>query len=140
MNHVFFRALLVSVPRFLLLMGFLAGLQWVEWSPLPAWTGVVLAYALHFSLTYLAARWVFARHSPTSHDVWATAIILVAMELLLEGLALMLFMRADLSDVLRQYGWVSLVIIAMYVLATVGAAARATRVHVKQVMPEGLEG
>lgn len=140
MNHVFFRAILASVPRFFILIVALAGLQWVEWSPLPVWTGIVVAYALHFIVTYAAARWVFLRHPPTAYDTIATAILFVVAELLFEGGAFYFFTHADLTDVFRQYGWVSLIIVALYVLATVGASARARRVQVKQGLPEGLEG
>ena len=62
---LFLRAILLTVPRFIVILSLVSGLNRLDVSPLPEWTIAVSAYALHFLITFFFGYWAMRKIMPS---------------------------------------------------------------------------
>ncbi|MDO8618218.1 MAG: hypothetical protein Q7N87_05035 [Candidatus Uhrbacteria bacterium] len=136
---IFLRALLLTIPRFLILIAVLSALQNIEVSPLPNWTLILVAYLLHFLITYLFAVWSFGKRIPRWHHGLMVALIFVVFGTALEGGLFVYSQGGRFTNLLENYRWQSLYIVVLYALAVFFAAYRVKRKQIHEALPEGME-
>jgi len=132
------RALIASVPRFLIIMALLNAVLYFETSPLPeALTYLVLAYLIHFGATYLAGAWIFAKHRPEWLEIGAITLFVLVFGTFLEIAAYVSIFKRSWSIAFSSYTWESLIVILVYAAAVVLAGWRARMKH-PSIVPEGI--
>lgn len=140
MTKFIFRVLYITLVRFFVLTALLTSLLYFDASPLPQdATIVALSYLLHALVTFLFARWVFAkRTSPTWAEAGIVSAIFVIVGTLFELGLRIAITGSSLISALKNFTWQSLLIVIIYVLA-VYAAAWQTRVRrARRTHTEGL--
>ncbi len=137
--RLFLRAIFLEVPRHLVLLLTLAGIENFDFSPLPAWTAIVVAYILEFLITFFFAEWVFLHRVPRFKETILVSVVFVVFGTALEAGLYFLFTNASWRMLWGSYSWQSLYIVALYVFSVWMAAWHMRRTKVKAALPEGLE-
>lgn len=120
---LFLRAILITVPRFILIVGMVIGLNRLDISPLPEWGITVLAYVLHFLITFLCGLWALRGEARS----WAQIVGVAAMFLVVGTLwemGLYAWMTdSGLWEMIKNLGRQSVYLLAMYFVAVLLAGA-----------------
>ena len=121
-----FRTFFLTLFRLFVIMTILIALQNFDFSPLPEWTAIVVAYLAHFGVTWFFAAWAFWKQYPSTRDVVTVSVIFLVIGTALEaGLYFVLNPYGTLQGLLHNYQWQSLIIVAIYLAAILFAAFRA---------------
>lgn len=136
---LFFRVFLLALPRFIILMVILIGLNQIDFSPLPAWTMLVIAYLAHFVVTYFFANWAFHKHRPNMKQALLVGGTFIIWGSMLEALLFIVLQGGRTNHLWDNYHWQSLYIVALYILAVAFSAYHMRRHYVKTELAEGLE-
>ena len=137
---LFLRALLLTIPRFIVLLGLLLALENFDVSPFPIWTLTVTAYLIHFFVTYFFAIWTFGKRVPQWSHALTVVLTFVIFGTSLEAGVFLISQKGDVSDLWRNYHWQSLYIIFVYAIAIFLAMYRVRHKRVREALPEGMEG
>lgn len=140
MTRLVIKTLLISLLRFVAIMGLVIFVQHFEVSPLPDWTLTLFAYLMQILITYLAARWVFRKRTPGTRETIVVAAMFVLLEILYESGLYLYLTDYYWSGLPGNFQWPTLLISALYVVTVAGAAWQARKKNIIQVMPEGMEG
>lgn len=124
---LFLRALLFSIPRFLIIIIALFGIDRFDFSPLPVWTALAVSYAVHFFVTYLFAVWTFGKRAPSASGTVTVCLTFLIWGAVLESAAYLFLMHATFRQLLATYRLQALPVFAMYLIAILLAAWRTKR-------------
>ena len=127
---LFLRAILLTVPRFIVILALVIGLNHLDVSPLPEWTIAITAYALHFLITFLFGYWAMRNIMPSLGQVFMVAGIFLLFGVLWEVGLYTWMTQSTFTDVLSGFSRESLWLLCIYAVATLlsGAYARQARV------------
>lgn len=132
------RAILLTIPRFILILAMVLGLNRFDPSPLPEWTVAVLAYVLHFVITFIFGLWTMRGRVPTAKQIgWVTLVVLIFGVVWEMGLYIWMT-SASVTDIFTQLNTKSLVLLALYAVATILAGLYTQKKNRQAQMPEGL--
>ncbi|MBP6945228.1 hypothetical protein KBD61_05570 [Patescibacteria group bacterium] len=132
------RAILLTVPRFILILAMVLGLNRFDPSPLPEWTVAVLAYVLHFVITFVFGLWTMRGRIPTAKQIGLVTVITLVFGVVWEMGLYIWMTSASLTDIFTQFNAKSLVLLVMYALATILAGLYTQKKNRQAQMPEGL--
>ncbi len=132
------RAFLFTVPRFILILAMVIALNRFDPTPLPQWTVAVLAYFLHFIITFLFGLWTMRGRVLTWLQVGMVTGIFLVVGLLWE-IGLYLWMtKASVLEVGSQLNAKSLILLGIYAIAVFAAGAYRRKQVLSASLPEGL--
>lgn len=135
---LFLRAALFTVPRFIAILGMVIGLNRLDVSPLPEWTVALLAYVLHFVITFLFALWVMRKQAPSWGDVIGVAVTFLLVGVMWE-IGLYAWMTGTgISEIVGGFTSSSLYLLVIYAIAVGLAGAYKRQTNVQEKTPEGL--
>lgn len=127
---VLLRAFLLTVPRFIVILAMVIGLNRLDVSPLPEWTVAVSAYTLHFLVTFLFALWAMHGRFPRWGQVFAVVAMFLVFGVMWEVGLYTWMTHASFREVIAGFNRGSFSLLCVYALATflAGAYVRQSRV------------
>lgn len=132
------RAALLTVPRFILILGMVLALNRFDPSPLPVWTTAVLAYVLHFIITFLFGLWAMRGRAPTGFQIGVVTTVFLVVGVVWEAGLYVWMTKAKVLEVFSQLDDKSFVLLVIYAIATILAGLYTQKKHRQAQMPEGL--
>lgn len=135
---VLLRALLLTVPRFILILAMVIGLSHLDVSPLPEWTVAVSAYAMHFLITFGFAFWAMRKTFPTWGVVCLVTAIFLIFGVAWEVGLYMWMTQTSFSEVVSGFSRESFYLLCIYTVAALLAGAYVRQTRVSQVVNDSL--
>ncbi len=132
------RAILLTIPRFILILAMVLGLNRFDPSPLPEWTVAVLAYILHFVITFLFGLWTMRGRVPTAKQIGMVTVIVLFFGVVWEMGLYIWMTSASIADIFTQFNAKSLVLLVIYAVAIILAGLYTQKKNRQAQMPEGL--
>ncbi len=120
---LFLRAIFLTIPRFIVILVAIIGLNHLDVAPLPDWTLVVASYAVHFLVTFIFAWWALRKVFPSWKQVGLVASIFLVFGVGWEVGLYAWMAQATWSEVLNGFSRESGILFVIYVLATFAAGA-----------------
>ncbi len=120
---LFLRTILLTVPRFIVILALVIGLNHLDVSPLPEWTIAITAYALHFLITFLFGYWAMRTIMPSWAQVTMVTVLFLVFGVLWEVGLYAWMTQSTLQDVLSGFSRESLWLLCLYTIATLSAGA-----------------
>ncbi|MCK9360926.1 hypothetical protein M0Q28_01725 [Patescibacteria group bacterium] len=119
--NIILRSLAATPLKIALVYAGIIGLLYVDFAPLPLWTGDALAYFVHFAVTYFLALWVLHGKSGRWLDGAVVAFNFIVISALLEIFLAALLRGPNTNLVTNLFTWQSGLINLCYLLG-VGCA------------------
>ncbi|PIP60273.1 hypothetical protein COX00_04435 [Candidatus Uhrbacteria bacterium CG22_combo_CG10-13_8_21_14_all_47_17] len=136
-----FRVFYITLVRFFVLTTLLTSLRYFDASPFPQEASVItLSYIFHALITFLFAKWVFAkRTSPTWTEAGIVTGLFVVVEIVFELSLWAVITGGSFIGALQNFTWQSFVIILIYILAVYTAAWQTRTSRARRANPSGME-
>jgi len=131
---LFLRAFLITVPRFILIIGMVIGLNRLDVSPLPEWVVAILAYLLHFLITFVCALWAMRGAGRSWGQIFGVAGIFLIIGTCWEMGLYAWMTSSSVWEMVQSLGRQSVYLLLLYFVAILCAGAynrgRAARVEI----------
>lgn len=120
---LFLRTFLVTVPRFILIIGMVIGLNRLDVSPLPESVVGILAYLLHFLITFLCALWAMRGAGRSWGQIFGVAGVFLVVGTGWEMGLYAWMTKSSIWEMVQNLGLQSLYLLVIYFVAVLCAGA-----------------